>query len=171
MEEEKKSTFKGPTFCPLKRPQDVIFIFLHCTNTFFRLIPSLTHPLISSQNSIYIHISIAINSSTIAHSYQTKTCLLKFKMVLPPHHNNHWVAMSHKSGETGTPLDSTWGIRVPQFHSLSATSTMCWISFGTSINLGKPRSTCTVASSLASPPLLHPVPALSGKHGVASMPS
>ena len=113
MEEEKKSTFKGPTFCPLKRPQDVIFIFLHCTNTFFRLIPSLTHPLISSQNSIYIHISIAINSSTIAHSYQTKTCLLKFKMVLPPHHNNHWVAMSHKSGETGTPLDSTWGIRVP----------------------------------------------------------
>ena len=32
---EQKHLQIGPITCPLKRPQDVIFIFLHCTNTFF----------------------------------------------------------------------------------------------------------------------------------------
>ena len=32
---EQKQLQIGPRTCPLKRPQDVIFIFVHCTNTFF----------------------------------------------------------------------------------------------------------------------------------------
>jgi len=53
----RKAPSKGPTPCPLKRPQDVIFIFLHCTNSFLL---SLTHSPSYFFPKLHIQPSIAI---------------------------------------------------------------------------------------------------------------
>ena len=171
--------------CPLKRPQDVIFILLHCTNTysFISLITlsscsffPVTPPPISKL-FLFLH-------HPPPHTTQ-QPCPPKCKTVhhhrhnLPPINNNTiiniknslWAVTSLRSGETGTPSGSTWRTRAPQLHSLSATSTTSWTSSVTSTSLGKPRFTCTVASSSASPLLLRRAPALSGRPGEASTPS
>lgn len=112
----RKAPSKGPTLCPLKRPQDVIFIFLHCTNSFLLSLtpsPSYFFPKLHIHHYIYI-------SLLVAYIVTDQPCLPRFKtflltMVPPPHLyrntlppiTNRSAVMSHKNGETGTPSGST----------------------------------------------------------------
>ena len=166
---EQKHLQIGPITCPLKRPQDVIFIFLHCTNTFFSFTSSSTSclifllPLIPYSNFQ----SPCPPKCTTKHPHRQGLPLSSPPLIsaissrCPPLS----AATSRRSAETGTPLDSTWRTRHRQFRFPSATSTTCWSSSATSTNSEKLRSTSTVASSLGSPIRRRHAPVLWDRRG------